>query len=90
MLSTTCATAFCHVSPGPPPNLNASPAAAYTRAYGAGRGLPHRRRIPPPASSWRLRGAIRPRCRPEMQLGTLEPGDYDLIMLWIEQGALNN
>lgn len=90
ILATTCATAFCHVSPGPAPNMS-SQAAAYTSLTSAAGGyitagdttgagkLIHR-----------IRGDTSAVMPPGGALVTVQPGNYDLITLWIQQGALNN
>ena len=89
VLSTTCATAFCHVSPGPPPNLS-SLAAAYTALTAPAGGYLT-------AGDTTLAGKLIRRTRgdtaqmpPGNALVNLQPGNYDLILLWIQQGALNN
>lgn len=89
VLSATCATAFCHLSPGPPPNLS-SPTAAYTALTAPAGGYLT-------AGDTTFAGKLIRRIRgdtaqmpPGNALVNLQPGNYDLILLWIQQGALNN
>jgi hypothetical protein len=86
ILRASCATAFCHVSPGPPPNMTnlataytAVTAAQYVTASDTTVGL----------LLGRMRNGAAP-MPPGGAFATLEPGNYDLIALWIQQGALNN
>lgn len=85
ILKRSCATAFCHVSPGPPPNMS-SLAAAYT-AISATYVTAGDTTTGTLLS--RLRSADAP-MPPGGAFATLERGNYDLIALWIQQGALNN
>jgi hypothetical protein len=85
ILKTSCATAFCHVSPGPAPNMSTQAAAytAITATY-----------VTPGDSTvgtllTRLKSSSTP-MPPGGAFATLERGNYDLIALWIQQGALNN
>jgi Bacterial Ig-like domain (group 2) len=90
VLATTCATAFCHVSPGPAPNLS-SASAAYTALTAAAGGY-----LTPGDTTVvgklikRIRGDTVAVMPPGGALVTTQPGNYDLITLWIQQGALNN
>lgn len=85
ILKTSCATAFCHVSPGPPPTMSAQ-AAAYT-AITASYVTPGDTTVGTLLT--RLRSASAP-MPPGGAFATLERGNYDLIALWIQQGALDN
>lgn len=90
VLATTCATAFCHVSPGPMPNLSTA-AAAYTSLTAPAGGY-----LTPGDTTiagkliHRIRGDTTAQMPPGNALVNLQPGNYDLITLWIQQGALNN
>jgi hypothetical protein len=86
ILRASCATAFCHVSPGPPPNMSnlatayaAVTGATYVTAGDTTVGL----------LLGRMRSAATP-MPPGGAFATVEPGNYDLIALWIQQGALND
>lgn len=86
ILRASCATAFCHVSPGPPPNMSTQAAAfaalsgaTYTTAGDTTVGL----------LLGRMKNGAQP-MPPGGAFATLERGNYDLIALWIQQGALNN
>ena len=89
ILGTSCAQAFCHVTGGPAP-LMTSAAECYASLVTSGKYL-----VPGDTTTGllleRLHGV--PPVRP-MPPGTpfvqLEPGNYDLIALWIQEGALNN
>lgn len=85
ILKTSCATAFCHVSPGPPPAMSAQ-AAAYT-AITATYVTPGDSTIGTLLNRMRSGSAPMP---PGGAFATLNRGDYDLIALWVQQGALNN
>jgi len=90
ILATTCATAFCHLSPGPPPNMS-SPTAAYNALIAPAGGY-----LTPGDTTLagklihRIRGDTTAVMPPGGALITVQPGNYDLITLWIQQGALNN
>lgn len=86
ILKTSCATAFCHVSPGPSPNMS-SLAAAYTAVTGATYVTAGDSTVG--LLLGRMRNAASP-MPPGGAFATLERGNYDLIALWIQQGALNN
>lgn len=86
ILRASCATAFCHVSPGPPPNMSTQAAAftalsgaTYTTAGDSTVGL----------LLGRMKSTTQP-MPPGGSFASLERGNYDLIALWIQQGALNN
>lgn len=86
ILKASCATAFCHVSPGPPPNMSTQAAAftslsgaTYTTAGDSTVGL----------LLGRMRSAATP-MPPGGAFATREPGNYDLIALWIQQGRAND
>ena len=87
ILETSCAQAFCHVTPGPPP-LMTSAAASYASLVTSGNYL-----TPGDSTTGllleRLHGIPRP-MPPGTPFVQLEPGNYDLIALWIQEGALNN
>jgi hypothetical protein len=89
VLASSCATAFCHVSPGPPPNLSTQ-TAAYTAlsAPAGGYFTPGDTTIPGKLIR-RMRGDTA-QMPPGGALVNLQPGNYDLITLWIQQGAQNN
>jgi hypothetical protein len=90
VLATTCALAFCHVSPGPPPNMT-SQAAAYTSLTAAAGGyLTAGDSTLAGKLIHRIRGDTSAVMPPGGALVNLQPGNYDLITLWIQQGALNN
>ena len=86
ILRTTCATAFCHVSPGPPPNMS-SQAAAFTALSGATYTTAGDSTVGLLLS--RMKSTTQP-MPPGGAFASLERGNYDLIALWIQQGALNN
>ncbi len=86
ILRTTCATAFCHVSPGPAPNMS-SQAAAFTALSDTLYTMPGDTTV------GRLLGRLRDNANPMPPGGAFavrERGNYDLIALWIAQGRLNN
>jgi hypothetical protein len=90
VLAVTCATAFCHVSPGPPPNMTTQ-AAAYTALTApAGGYLTAGDTTLPGKLIHRIRGDTSAVMPPGAVLVNQQPGNYDLITLWIQQGALNN
>lgn len=91
ILKASCGLGGCHVTPGPGPVLNDGTvlgSAVYTAVTGAvyltagdttvGRLLGRMKSVG---------GGPMP---PQGQLSTLQQGNYDLIALWIAQGALNN
>jgi hypothetical protein len=87
ILLHSCALAFCHVTPGPPP-LMTSAAASYASLVTSGNYL-----TPGDSTTGllleRLHGIPRP-MPPGGAFYQLQPGNYDLIALWIQEGALNN
>lgn len=90
IFTTSCATAFCHVSPGPPPNLtSAATAFAALTAVGAGYLTAGDTSLGSGKLLDRLRNSNNP-MPPGGAFATLQPGNYDLIALWIAQGAANN
>lgn len=86
ILKASCATAFCHVSPGPPPNMSTQ-AAAFTALSGATYTTPGDTTVG--LLLGRMRSASTP-MPPGGAFATLEPGNYDLIALWIQQGRAND
>lgn len=86
ILKASCATAFCHVSPGPAPNLS-SQAAAFTSLSGATYTTAGDSTVG--LLLERMRSATAP-MPPGGAFATLEPGNYDLIALWIQQGRAND
>jgi len=90
IFTASCATAFCHVSPGPAPNLS-SAAAAYAAltAVGATYLTPGDTSLGSGKLLDRLRNTTTP-MPPGGAFATGQPGNYDLIALWIAQGAANN
>jgi hypothetical protein len=88
ILATTCATAFCHVSPGPPPNMSTA-AAAFTALTAPAGGYLTAGDTTVGKLIRRIRGDTTP-MPPGGALVDLQPGNYDLITLWIQQGAQNN
>jgi hypothetical protein len=87
ILSSSCALAFCHVTPGPPPTMT-SAAVTYASLVTSGNYL-----VPGDTTTGlllqRLHGVPTP-MPPDAPLVQLQPGNYDLIALWIQEGALNN
>jgi Bacterial Ig-like domain (group 2) len=90
VLATTCATAFCHVSPGPAPNLSSASAAFTSLTSPTGGYLIAGDTTMPGKLMHRIRGDTTAQMPPGNALVNLQPGNYDLITLWIQQGALNN
>lgn len=88
VLAATCATAFCHVSPGPPPNLS-SPTAAFNALLAPAGGYVTAGDTTVGKLIRRIRGDTA-QMPPGDALVNLQPGNYDLITLWIQQGAQNN
>jgi hypothetical protein len=86
ILRASCATAFCHVSPGPPPNMSTQ-AAAYTAVTGATYLTAGDSTVG--LLLGRMKSTTQP-MPPGGAFASLERGNYDLIALWIQQGALNN
>jgi hypothetical protein len=86
ILKASCATAFCHVSPGPAPNMSTQ-AAAYTALSGATYTTAGDSTVG--LLLGRMKNGAQP-MPPGGAFATLERGNYDLIALWIQQGALNN
>jgi Big-like domain-containing protein len=87
ILQSSCALAFCHVVPGPPPTMT-SAAVTYASLVTSGNYL-----VPGDTTTGlllqRLHGIPTP-MPPDAPLVQLQPGNYDLIALWIQEGALNN
>jgi len=87
ILSSSCALAFCHVTPGPPPTMT-SAAVTYASLVTSGNYL-----VAGDTTTGlllqRLHGVPTP-MPPDAPLVQLQPGNYDLIALWIQEGALNN
>jgi hypothetical protein len=87
ILQNSCALAFCHVTPGPPPAMT-SVAAAYGSIVTSGTYV-----VPGDSTQGllldRLKGIPRP-MPPDGPFKDLQPGNYDLIAAWIAEGALNN
>jgi Bacterial Ig-like domain (group 2) len=86
IIAATCATAFCHVSPGPAPNMT-NAATAYTSLTTGGYLTPG------DTTTGILLGRLRSTTSPMPPGGNLsstQPGNYDLIALWIQEGAPNN
>ena len=87
ILQSSCALAFCHVVPGPPPTMT-SAAVSYASLVTSGNYL-----VPGDTTTGlllqRLHGVPTP-MPPDAPLVQLQPGNYDLIALWIQEGALNN
>jgi hypothetical protein len=87
ILQSSCALAFCHVTPGPPPTMT-SAAVTYASLVTSGNYL-----TPGDTTTGlllqRLHGVPTP-MPPDAPLVQLQPGNYDLIALWIQEGALNN
>jgi len=88
ILATTCGTAFCHVSPGPPPNMSTA-ASAFTALTAPAGGYLTAGDTTVGKLIHRIRGDTAP-MPPGGALKNLQPGNYDLITLWIQQGAQNN
>jgi len=87
ILQSSCALAFCHVTPGPPPTMT-SAAVTYASLVTSGNYI-----VPGDTTTGlllqRLHGIPTP-MPPDAPLVQLQPGNYDLIALWIQEGALNN
>jgi len=87
ILQSSCALAFCHITPGPPPTMT-SAAVTYASLVTSGNYL-----VPGDTTTGlllqRLHGIPTP-MPPDAPLVQLQPGNYDLIALWIQEGALNN
>jgi len=88
ILQTSCATAFCHVSPGPSPTMT-SAAVSYNSLVASGTTY-----VTPGDTTvglllQRLKSTTAP-MPPGAPFAQLQPGNYDLIALWIAQGAQNN
>lgn len=87
IVQSSCALAFCHVTPGPPPTMT-SAAATYASLVTSGNYL-----TPGDTTTGllleRLHGTPTP-MPPDAPFTQLQPGNYDLIALWIAEGALNN
>ncbi len=88
ILQTSCATAFCHVSPGPSPTMT-SASVTYNSLVASGTTY-----VTPGDTTvglllQRLKSTTAP-MPPGAPLSQLQPGNYDLIALWIAQGAQNN
>lgn len=87
ILQSSCALAFCHMTPGPPPTMT-SAAVTYASLVTSGNYL-----VPGDTTTGlllqRLHGIPTP-MPPDAPLVQLQPGNYDLIALWIQEGALDN
>ncbi len=88
ILQTSCAQAFCHVSPGPAPTMT-SAAVSYNSLVASGTTY-----VTPGDTTvglllQRLKSTTAP-MPPGAPFAQLQPGNYDLIALWIAQGAQNN
>lgn len=87
ILQNSCALAFCHVTPGPPPAMT-SLAVAYAAIVTSGTYV-----VAGDSTQGllldRLKGIPRP-MPPDGPFRDLQPGNYDLIAAWIAEGALNN
>ncbi len=88
ILAASCGLAGCHVSPGPPPTMTSS-GGAYAAIVTSGT-----RYVTPNDSTVgvllaRMKDAARP-MPPGAPFATLERGNYDLIAVWIAQGAQSN
>jgi hypothetical protein len=87
ILQSSCALAFCHVTPGPPPTMT-SAAVSFASIVTSGNYV-----TPGDTTTGlllqRLHGNPTP-MPPDAPFVQLQPGNYDLIALWIQQGALNN
>ncbi len=91
VMAASCALGGCHVVPGPNPNLS-SQSAAYAALLD--QTIPRVRVFAGDTVAGellrRLRGDTSLVMPPQREFDQLEPGNYDLIALWIAQGALNN
>jgi hypothetical protein len=91
ILAANCALGGCHVVPGPNPNLSTQ-SAAFTALLDP--SIPRVRVFPGDTVGGellrRLRGDTILVMPPQGALDSLQRGNYDLITLWIAQGALNN
>ncbi|HXI19950.1 MAG TPA: Ig-like domain-containing protein [Gemmatimonadales bacterium] len=86
IIAATCGVAFCHVSPGPSPNMT-NAATAYTSLTTGGFLTPGDTTTGILLD--RLRSTTSP-MPPGGALAVTQPGNYDLIALWIQEGAPNN
>jgi Bacterial Ig-like domain (group 2) len=89
VLASTCATAFCHVSAGPAPNLGSLAVAYASLTDPAGGYLTPGDTTSAGKLILHIRGDMS-QMPPGNALVRLQPGNYDLITLWIQEGALNN
>ena len=91
ILAAGCALGGCHVVPGPNPNLSTQ-SAAFTALLD--QTIPRVRVFPGDTVAGellrRLRGDTSLVMPPQGRLDSLAQGNYDLIALWIAQGAANN
>jgi hypothetical protein len=90
ILSTTCGIGGCHVTPGPPPTMNAAKATLYAQLTLAANNYVTPGDTTKGKILFRTRGDTTAVMPPQQQLSTLAPADYHLIATWIAQGALNN
>jgi hypothetical protein len=88
ILTNSCALAGCHLVPGPPPAMT-SAAVSYASIVTSGNYVT-------PGDSTvgllltRLKSTTSPMPPGTQPLSELQPGNYDLIALWIQLGAQNN
>ncbi|HTS88624.1 MAG TPA: Ig-like domain-containing protein [Gemmatimonadales bacterium] len=90
ILFATCGIGGCHVTPGPPPTMNASKAALYTQLTTDTSHFVYPGDTTKGLILFRTRGDTTAVMPPQQQLSTLSPAEYHLIAVWIAQGALNN
>jgi hypothetical protein len=91
ILAANCALGGCHVVPGPNPNLSTQ-SAAFTALLDP--NIPRVRVFPGDTVGGELLRRLRRDTilvmPPQGPFDSLQRGNYDLITLWIAQGALNN
>jgi hypothetical protein len=87
VLTATCGIGGCHVTPGPPPTLNAATATAYTQLTTAANGYLTAGDTTVGKLLFRIRGDTTAFMPPQGALDTLAPASYHLIATWIAQGA---
>ena len=87
ILTPTCGIGGCHVTPGPPPTLNAATAAAFTQLTTVANNYLTAGDTTVGKLLFRLRGDTTAKMPPQEQLSTLDPAAYHLIAVWIAQGA---
>ncbi len=86
ILSSNCATAGCHSGSTPEGNLNLEPSLAYSQLKQSGTGYID---TTDPKGSV-LYSSIVSVSDPMPPLGKLDPCSIELILKWMQQGALNN